>query len=256
MTLADHARAYAARLEPDGFLSHTSAAALWGLPLPRRLDPRIHVSQPHGHRAVRTRGVIGHHLVISDRELTVLDGIPITTPERTWSDLAGWIDLEALVAAGDRVIWHRAPLAHLDALVEVARRHPGRRGRPARLAALALVSDRADSAPESVLRVRIARSGLPTPLANPLLRTASGAWVGQPDLAWPEYREVVEYEGDGHRTDRAQWRTDLRRVPRFEDDGWHVNRAGGDDLADGSRWLLRLLARRLRAKGWNGELRL
>lgn len=250
----ERARAYAPRLTERGFVSHTTAAALWGLPLPTWIGPEIHVSQPHGERAVRTTGVIGHHLVITAAELTQIEGVPVTTPERTWADLAGWLPLEDLVAAGDRALWFRRPLATLLHLTEMALRHPGRRGRPDRLAALGLLSDRAYSAPESILRTRIVRSGLPVPEVNPALRGPAGEWIGQPDLAFPEYREVLEYEGDGHRTDRDQWRADLARVPRFEDFGWHVNRATGDDLRDGSRRILGVLERRLREKGWRGSI--
>jgi hypothetical protein len=253
-TLTELSRAYAPRITDTGFISHTSAAALWGIPLPLTIDTRVHVSHPHRSRAVRTRGVVGHHLVIRPDEITEIEGIPITTPERTWCDLAGLIGLEALVAAGDRVLWHRAPLASSESLVDMAGRHPGRRGRVDRQHALGLLSDRADSPPESIIRTRIVLSGLPKPTVNVALRGPNGEWIGQPDLAFTEYREVLEYEGDGHRTDRAQWLKDLERVPRFEDFDWHVTRAASDDLRAGSRRLLDLLARRLRQKGWTGSL--
>jgi hypothetical protein len=251
---ADRARSYAPRLAARDFLSHFSAAALWGIPLPSTIDPRVHVSRPHGARAIRTTGVIGHHLVVTPAEITEIDGIPVTTPERTWCDLAGWLRLENLVAAGDRAIWHRAPLTTFEQLVEMTNRHPGRRGRRDRLSALPLLSERADSPPESKLRTRCVLAGLPRPEANPILRGPRGEWIGQPDMAWETYREVLEYEGDGHRTDREQWLTDLARVPRFEDFRWHVNRAGRDDLRNGSRRIIGILARRLREKGWSGNL--
>lgn len=122
LTIEERVAAYAPRLPSHGFFSHTTAAALWGLPLPAFADPRLHVSYPHGRRAVRTAGVVGHHLVMRDEELTVLDGIPVTTPERTWCDLAGLVDFEALVAAGDRVVWHRDRLASMDAIAATLRR--------------------------------------------------------------------------------------------------------------------------------------
>jgi hypothetical protein len=251
---AQRARAYAPRLAARAFLSHFSAAALWGMPLPPTIDPRVHVSRPHGERAIRTTGVIGHHLVVTASETTEIDGIPVTTPERTWCDLAGWLTFENLVAAGDRAIWHRAPLATLEQLVEMTNRHPGRRGRPDRLTALPLLSERADSPPESILRTRCVLAGLPRPEVNPILCGPHGEWIGRPDMAWMDYWEVLEYEGDGHRTDREQWLTDLARVPRFEDFRWHVNRAGRDDLRNGSRRIIGILARRLQEKGWTGTL--
>lgn len=254
LTIDERVAAYAPRLPAHGFFSHSTAAALWGLPLPPFVDARLHVSYPHGRRAVRTTGVVGHHLVMRDEELTLLGGIPVTTPERTWCDLAGMVGFEDLIAAGDRVVWHRDRLASLEALAELARRHPGRRGRAVRLAALNWICDRSDSPPESVLRVRFIRAGLPHPVVNVDVFDEHGTFVGRPDLAFPDYRELVDYEGDGHRTSRSQWLSDLARVPRFEAIGWHTTRAAGPDLADGSRRLILLVATNLRDKGWRGEL--
>ena len=58
------AAAYAARMPPTQFFSHTTAAILGGVPLPRRveLDTRLHVSVFAGDPQPRVRGVIGHQL--------------------------------------------------------------------------------------------------------------------------------------------------------------------------------------------------
>ncbi len=252
----EKASAYRPRLPDHGFFSHTTAAALWGIPLPAFHDPRLHVSYPHRIRPARTVGVVGHHLVIRPEEITEIHGLPTTTPERTWADLAGHLGFEDLVAAGDRVIWRRDSLASLASVQDLAHRHPGRRGRPQRLAALPWLCDRSDSPPETKLRVRFIRAGLPGPAVNVDVWSPDGEFLGRPDLAFPEYRELVDYEGDGHRTDREQWSRDLARVPRFEAADWHTHRASRVDLGNGSRDLIVRIARVLRAKGWNGELRL
>ena len=57
--LDERVHAYLQRLPERGFFSHTTAAALWGIPVPSVPDPRLHVSYPNGHRPPRTRGVIG-----------------------------------------------------------------------------------------------------------------------------------------------------------------------------------------------------
>src|SRR5205814_2373250 len=81
------------------------------------------------------------------------------------------------------------------------------------------------------------------PEVNFVVRARDGAWVAQVDLAFVEFRMALEYEGDHHRTDRDQWRSDLRRVPRLEDEQWHTTRMGPSDLED-SRDLIARLARR------------
>lgn len=255
-TTSELVDAYLTRLPSRGFFSHLTAALLWGLPLPDGLEGRLHVSYPHGHRPSRARGVAGHHLVIRPDEVTELGGIPVTTPERTWCDLAGLLGFEALVAAGDRAIWHREPLTSLEAIADMANRHPDRRHQRRRHNALPWLCARSDSPPESTLRVRFIRAGLPTPVVNEDVFDAFGRFLGRPDLAFPDYRELVDYEGDGHRTDREQWWSDLARVPRFEAADWHTHRAARPDLLNGSRRLIGDLARALRAKGWRGELTL
>lgn len=255
-TPPDLVAAYLTRLPDDGFFSHLTAARLWGLPLPPLTDPRLHVSYPHGHRPARGRGVVGHHLVIRDAELTVLRGVQVTTPERTWCDLAGVLGFEALIAAGDRALWHRDPLTSFAAIADLARRHPDRRHRRKRLAALPWLHDRSDSPPETNLRVRFVLAGLPTPAVNEDVFDDAGVFLGRPDLSFPAYRELVDYEGDGHRSTRGQWWSDLARVPRFERAGWHSHRAATPDLDDGSRRLILDVARSLHAKGWRGRLTL
>jgi len=255
-TVAQAVQAYLPLLPDRGFFSHLTAAALWGLPLPANADPRLHVSYPHGCRPVRRPGVAGHHLVMRADEITVLDGVPVTTAERTWCDLAPWLGFESLVAAGDRAVWRRDPLTTIDGLTDMARRHPDRRHRARRLAALPMICERSDSPPETTLRLRFHRAGLPRPDLNVDVTDAAGRFLGRPDLAFTEFRELVDYEGDGHRTDRHQWWNDVARVPRFEAAGWHTHRATTPDLADGSRRLILAVARSLHDKGWRGDLRL
>lgn len=120
----------------------------------------------------------------------------------------------------------------------------------ARLRAIApLVTDRADSAPESQIRYRIIKAGLPHPNVNLELFDARGAFLAMPDLSFPEFMIAIDYEGDHHRTDRIQWEKDIHRVPRLQDAGWHHIRVSGSDLRDSDDFLARL-ARNLRGRGW------
>ncbi len=236
----------------DAFICGPTAAILWGIPLPGRLAeaPDIHIGHPHRVRPTRLRGTIGHHYVITASELTRIDDLAITTPERTWCDLAAVLTVEELVAAGDRILWSRAPMARPADLDAMARAHPGRRGRGIRAAALPLLSASADSPAESVLRIRFQRAGLPAVFPNHEVRRPDGRRA-RIDLAFVDFRVGVEHEGDHHRTERTQWRHDLRRIAALEDAGWSMIRATGDDLSD-TRPLIDLVARRLRSRGWNG----
>ena len=244
-------------MPPDAAFSHRTAAALWELPLPRSLELResasepLDVTLPNGRRLIRARGIVGHESYFGAIDVTDMGGLAVMTPERTFCDLAAVLTLEQLIAVGDRLLWRRHPLTTSALLASAAVRHRARRGRPTLLSALGLLSDRADSAPESILRVRLIGAGLPTPHPNFTVLGARSDFVARVDLAFPEHRMAVEYEGDHHRTDIDQWRRDLRRVPALEDIGWHMTRASAPDLSD-SRALIATLTRRLRERGWRG----
>ncbi len=149
------ARAYALRMEPHEFFSHSTAAHIWGVPLPPLRTSKLHVSVVAPHRPVRVRGVVAHeaqpHLT---RVVTHADsGLRVSSPATTWATLGSelWHPYD-LVAAGDAFIrvqrfpgpWFRQlppPLARFDQL-EAAVRAGRRVGRPALRASSAEITDR------------------------------------------------------------------------------------------------------------------
>jgi very-short-patch-repair endonuclease len=82
------------------------------------------------------------------------------------------------------------------------------------------------------------------------LRDGRGRFLARPDIRFPEYRVVVEYEGDGHRTDRAQWNRDLIRTAALFEAGEHVIRIGAAQLHRPAVFLKQLRAA-LVARGWS-----
>jgi hypothetical protein len=108
-----------------------------------------------------------------------------------------------------------APLSSVEELRSTARfLHVPRRG----FDALARVRVGAWSRPETLLRVLLEDTGLPAPVLNvpvPL----PGGWRPMPDLAWPEYRVAVEYDGSDHRFSTD---ADAERHDRLVAAGWIV----------------------------------
>ncbi len=82
---------------------------------------------------------------------------------------------------------------------------------------------------ESVLRWLIHEAGLPRPVLQHVIRDAAGAFLGQVDLAWPEHRVVVEFDGDLHR-ERRVFVKDLRRQNGIILAGWQVLRFSSADV--------------------------
>jgi hypothetical protein len=199
---------------PLAAISHGTAAILWGIPLPLHLESDIvHVTVPIGLRAPQHRGVRGHQRTLVAADVSAPHGFRMTTPVRTWCDLSELTTIPELVAAGDFLIHWQTPLTTATALEEYSIRNPQRRGTRARRAALPLLSDRAESYRESILRALILTAGFPAPEVNHEVRDERGRILARVDLAWPDHRVAHEYEGDHHRTDRAQWQRDLPRSP-------------------------------------------
>lgn len=65
---------------------------------------------------------------------------------------------------------------------------------------------------------------LPEPAVNLPIRDASGHVFAYADLAWEAERVILEYDGDHHRSDRAQFSSDIERVGRLQQLGWLVIR--------------------------------
>ncbi len=95
----------------------------------------------------RRVNVAGHLLTFLPEETAEHDGVKLTSPARTWLDLASVLKLEDLVAAGDSLVCsHGAEfpepkdaLCSIEELREIVGRHPGMRGVRTARAALELI---------------------------------------------------------------------------------------------------------------------
>ncbi|MBO9705910.1 MAG: hypothetical protein J7474_10430 [Arthrobacter sp.] len=210
-------------------VSHLTAAELGGLPSRRRVNETMtfHVIRPEGAADLKRPHVVVHRAKLYDDEITTYQGIRITTPERTWLDLAAMLTVDELVVAGDHLVrvpypdfdGRTAPLCTVADLQRMIDRHKGKRGlRKAKLA-LQLVRVGSDSPQETLLRLAIGRAGLPEPELNvPVDDGRSGRPV-RPDLSYRQYRIAVEYEGDGH-GEESQIVRDIARSERYRELGW------------------------------------
>lgn len=247
----DLARAFRCVMADDQFFSHQTAAALWGLPLPRRLHQlAIHVTTLSDDRSARGAGVVGHR-TRRRRGICQKNGFRLSDPHRTWLDLAGKLDLDELVVLGDAIVRPRyravdpEPIGNLESLVDEVRSARNIAGLRRARDATSLVRVGSGSPSETLLRLAILRHGLPEPELNGKVYSQSGSYLGRPDFVFRAERVVVEYEGDHHRVDPATWRQDIARRERCEDNDWRMVRATGDDLGRSNAAFLSRLARLL-----------
>jgi very-short-patch-repair endonuclease len=242
------ARAYAVKMRRDAVFSHITAAQLLGAPLPVRFAPSpLHVTVPTGTAPVRGRGILGHHGALGD-PATVVRGLRVLSPASVWLTLGELLDVPDLVAAGDALVTatrDRPSWCSVDDLVAEVLAHPRARGRSALRSALTFVRPGAASRPESLLRVLLVAAGFPEPVLNyvvPGLRY-------RVDLAWPEFKFGMEYDGRQHAFP-GQARADSRRQEFIHDREWHLMRVQKEDLFDEPRELVMRGRRRLAARGF------
>ncbi|MFJ3425689.1 hypothetical protein [Leifsonia aquatica] len=234
--------AYLAVMPEESYFSHQTAAVLLGVPLPPSLDVgELHVTVAFPQVAPRGRGIVGHSLGSVNGD--VLNGRPICEPALVWCQLAGVLDREDLVAAGDHLVGsrHREPLAELAELADAADEVRRTKGARDRAWALHRIRYGADSRPETLLRLLLERRGHRDLEVNAPATVRRGRLVLHPDLSIPSRRIAFEYEGDGHRVDERQWHLDIRRRELLEAEGWRVVRVTARDLFQEREAFLRRL---------------
>ena len=234
------AHALTQRLPAEAFFCSTTAALLTGVPLPIHLagEQHLHVAVPGPRRALRVAGAIGHSLYVPPAQVVESDGLRLSGPELLWLELGAVLPLGDLVAAGDHLVHWRHPVTSPPRLRLALAQTLQRRGRPLLREALPLLDAHAESPQESILRVLLVTSGITGLVSNHGVVTRDGSRY-RIDLALPELRIAIEYQGDHHR-ERQQFRADMTRRSRLEADGWTVIEVNADDLRDPSELLARI----------------
>ncbi|MGB2569127.1 endonuclease domain-containing protein [Micromonospora citrea] len=218
LTHRTRCRAAASWLFPPGCaIAGRSAVALHGGVTPRPDDPVEVVVQPVS-RFGPLAGFLIHVAGWREGEVQRLDGCAVTTPVRTCWDVANWLDLTEAVALIDSLRHvHAVTLPELEKYLS---QHRGERGWRKFAEAVSLSDGGAESVPESRLRVRLVRAGLPRPVTQHVIERA-GRFIARVDLAWPELKIAIEYDGLWHH-DPAQLHRDRQRLNKLLGEEWIV----------------------------------
>lgn len=224
------------------FVCYETAALMYGAIVPE--SPLIHLGTLTECRSKREAIVVHRY---GDRpQLRPRNGVSITTPERTFVDLAERLSLIDLVVLGDSLL--SRGVTSREQLSTVARESAARGARCARKAA-EYVRLLVDSPQESRLRMLLVLAGLPEPTVNIVLRDADGQIRRRLDLGWESAKLAVEYDGRQHITSDEAWRADLRRREELANDGWAVVVVTAHDLRADPGAILERVVAAMRAQG-------
>lgn len=230
--------------------SHTFALLLHGIPI--RCSPTPHLSVPAPCAPVRRAGVVGHRLSAS-----------LVSEWESLRAACGRADVEARLrgplaeqcVAPFVALVQAAPLLPFPELVVAIDALAVPRGRPGEERAmvslsplrdrLRLLRDRgivrlraaaevaregAESRYESLVRFELARMGLDDLDLQVDVCDDEGYWIGRFDLVDRARKLIIEYDGEQHRTDRAQYLKDLRRLERAREAGYRILRLHKEDF--------------------------
>jgi len=215
--ILDRARA-ALKVGGEGsYVSHHTAAALWGGWPPATSD--THICVPGDTTRSVRRGIFAHR---ADPGVTPVKrrGIWLSPATQVFIQLAASrADLVDLVVLGDSLA--RAQHVTPQELIELADDWQGSGALLARRAAR-LVREGVDSPTESRLRMLIVLAGLPEPQVNVVVRHRDGEWRRRFDLCYPELKLIIEYDGRQHAEDSRQWNADIHRREELERQGWRL----------------------------------
>ena len=220
-------RAVLAGLTQPAVASHTSAAIIHGLPVWGADLATVHVTRPKRGHGRRERTVTHHAGALTEADVEVVDGVPVTSVARTVIDMARLVGFEGGVVTADAAL--HSGLTTLDELRE---RHVAMSDWPrARVASRVIrFADRLAETPgESRTRVLFHVHGLPTPRLQVVL--IANARRYRVDMLVDEPPTVVEFDG------RLKYRMGESQNPReLEAVLWAEKRREDDLRAEGYRF--------------------
>lgn len=162
-------------------LSHQSAATVHGLEMLRPNLRRVHLTTGSPTGAHRTTTRHEHVGVLADDEISIVDGVAITTLERTAVDVActTTMGFAGALAVFDSALRLGADRAEMQEMVQATRRGIGHARR-----ALRHADGEAENPGESWSRAQMIEAGLSLPRLQHQFRDSLGEKIARTDFDW------------------------------------------------------------------------
>ena len=225
-------------------MTHRAAAQIYDVP-GRRDDIEITC-----RRWERTRepGLIVHESTrFGPEDITIVDGIPVSIPERVVLELAGLQPFPNYVEAVIHAMRRRRLITYQS--THAVFRRLARRGVPGvKAMRTALERWNPDSRPtasemETLLLHTMRSAGLPEPVLQYVVHDENGRFVAEVDAGLPQWQITIEYDSKQEHSDEFQIARDARRRDEILAAGYFPLTARHGDLLRGGDELVERIMR-------------
>jgi hypothetical protein len=209
---------------PNGAASCRAAARLFDLPGGEEI---LEITTAR-HNRVQYKGVLAHESrFLEERDVMLVDSIPVTRPERTLCDLAGLVELHKLP---ERTLEHalleavRRDLVDIQSVWSECERLGGdfRLGGPVMLQALERFvppKRKPDTPAETGLLLLLREHGFPEPVPQYWLTLPNGERI-RLDYAWPWLRVGAEFDPYKYHGSRERYEMNAARTRLMQAINW------------------------------------
>jgi hypothetical protein len=213
--------------------SHRSAAALYGFAGGRQEIAEI--TCPRWRRARHPQVEVHETKALGAADISIVENIPVTTPERTLFDLGAVCRPLVVLMAFDKA--RKKALVTYESTDATLRRlaRPGRPGvRTLRWALSVRDPEQApsESEMETLMLEVLRRHGLPAPVPQYEVRL-QGRLVARVDAAYPDARLAIEYQSYQEHVGPEPLVRDSRRRSRLKAVHWDVVDVTAPELQEG-----------------------
>lgn len=185
-------RAHLSAAKSELAVSHQSAAVVHGFAMWAPDLTKVHVTTNRTSGGRTTKKSHVHAAPLTPDDVTVLEGIPVTSADRTVADLLRILPFEAGVCVGDAALHSgSATVGGVTAALE----RSGGRGMVNARRTLSFCDARSESVGESRTRVLIHRCTAEVPRLQVKLYSETGKFLGRVDFLFP-VGVILEFDGD------------------------------------------------------------
>ncbi|MDI5980132.1 endonuclease domain-containing protein [Amycolatopsis magusensis] len=221
---------------PQAALTSESVLALGGFA--SASSKRVEILVPYTRRLRRKPGLVIHSTQFSEIDVNTVQGLRVMTPDFALAEVlcrdrgrVGFACMDEALSrypADDREAVRAAVLTRIMA-------RPDSRGSARARFLVDLATGLAESPPESWTLLLIVDAGWPPPQPQFVVANLAGRELYRLDLAWPEARVAVEYDGHAAHEDRQE--QDALRDEDLRRRGWTLIHLTAADLREPGRFL-------------------